>query len=55
MDGVIADFDKQILEYCPDINDAVKYSNPLIRDYTIDNICNDNDTFFMIYHLLRVQ
>lgn len=32
MDGVIADFDKRILDYCPDINDPVKYSNPIIRD-----------------------
>jgi 5'-nucleotidase len=46
MDGVIADFDKRILDYCPYINDIEKYPNPLIRDHTIDTICNDNETFF---------
>jgi len=46
MDGVIADFDKRILDYCPDINDPVQYSNPLIRDFTIDKICSENETFY---------
>lgn len=46
MDGVIADFDKSILNFCPEISTDEQYQDIKKRDAKIDHICEINTEFF---------
>jgi 5'-nucleotidase len=46
MDGVIADFDKSIIAFCPEILTDIKYQDFKTKDAKIDFICETETTFF---------
>lgn len=53
MDGVVADFEKSILNYCPELNTAPEYSDEKQRDAKIDLICATEPEFF--HNLLPLE
>jgi len=46
MDGVVADFEKSILNYCPELHTAPEYANNKRKDAKIDLICATEPEFF---------
>lgn len=46
MDGVIADFDKSIIAFCPEILTDIKYLDVKTKDAKIDFICETETAFF---------
>jgi len=46
MDGVLADFDKKIKEYCPDLHTSDDYPDYPTRAAKVDEICEANPTLF---------
>jgi 5'(3')-deoxyribonucleotidase len=46
MDGVVADFEKSVLNYCPDLHTAPEYANKKRKDAKIDLICATEPEFF---------
>lgn len=53
MDGVIADFDKSILDFCPELLIEEQYRDVNIRDAKIDYICETNQDFF--HNLIPIE
>jgi 5'-nucleotidase len=48
MDGVIADFDKEIKKYDPTLETSDKFPNWEEREKRVDDIVNSNPTFFVV-------
>lgn len=46
MDGVLADFDKSIFNFCPEIATDEQYQDIKMRVAKIDSICETNLDFF---------
>lgn len=53
MDGVIADFEKSIITFCPEIATNEQYQDVKKRDAKIDFICETNLEFF--HNLLPIE
>lgn len=51
MDGVIADFDKAILNLCPDIRTNKDYIDSDVKNIKVNEVCQNNP---MIFHNLEV-
>ncbi len=53
MDGVVADFDKAINSFCPDLRNAEKYPTQELRGKKVDEICFKNPRIFN--HLVPIE
>jgi len=46
MDGVIADFNQEIIRLCPDLETGENYSDSLIREQKVESLCIANPQIF---------